>query len=116
MQMPSVYDSDNYAGRVNYAATVISRNGGRTRHFDTCFEMHDGDMVALALWRRAQSNPKLAERIPRYLNVDLRDELLARYADLPARKMAETARQMREKAKRDFDAFMTRAKAEGRNT
>ena len=68
--MPSVYDNDNFAGRVNYAATVISRRGGHTRHFDTCFEMDDASEVAVAVYRRSLRNPKLAANIWTYLARD----------------------------------------------
>jgi hypothetical protein len=66
--MPSVYDAENFAGRVNYAATVISRGGRCTRHFDTCCEMYDSDAVVVALYRRSLKNPALAANMWRYLN------------------------------------------------
>lgn len=65
----SVYEPDNFAGRVKLAASYISggRDGNRT--FDTCFEMHDGVAVSIALYRRTLKNPdtKLAANIWRYL-------------------------------------------------
>lgn len=95
--MPSVYDNDNFAGRVNYAATVISRRGGHTRHFDTCFEMYDGMEVAVAVYRRSLRNPKLAANIWTYLGKDMvmRDveELKhVRTRDLPALAAQSRAR------------------------
>lgn len=67
--MFSVYDPDNFMGRVNFAASYISAGRPTTRSFDTCFEMNDGDAVATALYRRVQKNPntKLAQNIWRYL-------------------------------------------------
>ncbi len=66
--MASVYDSDNFAGRVNYAASVIARGGSCTRNFDTCCEMWDGDAVVVAVYRRSLKNPKIAANIWRYFN------------------------------------------------
>ena len=70
-----VYNPERFEERVNYAASVISTgvvpmNG---RHFDTCFEMFDGDYVAAALVRRALKNPntKLAANIFRFINKEL---------------------------------------------
>jgi hypothetical protein len=95
--MPSVYDADNFSGRVNYAATVIARRGGNTRHFDTCFEMWDGDEVAAALVRRADKNPNspLARNIFKYLNEESVREVARRYAHLTARQLAQQARDTR---------------------
>lgn len=55
--------------RVNYAARVI-REGRRTsRKFDNCFEMNDGDLVVLALVKRAnKSGGKLAENLDKYIS------------------------------------------------
>ena len=95
--MPSVYDSENFAGRVNYAVTVITRKGGLTRHFDTCFEMWDGVEVAVAVYRRSLTNPKLAANIWTYLardivmgNVEELKDVATR--DLPARAAESRAR------------------------
>lgn len=66
--MPTVYDPENFSGRVNYAALVISQRRQTTRSFDTCFEMYDGDAVAAAIWRRSLRNPKLASNLGRYLD------------------------------------------------
>lgn len=90
--MASVYDQDNFAGRVNYAATVICRNGDTTRHFDTCFEMWDGDAVAAALVRRAEKNPKLAKNLFRYVNESSAREAAARYA---GRNLSDVAQELR---------------------
>lgn len=66
--MPTPYTEDAFAYRVDFAARVIS-SGQRstTRAFDTCFEMYDGDAVAVALYRRSRRNPKLRANIWRYL-------------------------------------------------
>ena len=66
----SVYDTDNFMGRVNLAASYISQGRNTTRTFDTCFEMSDGDAVATALYRRAQKAPsgRLASNLWSYLS------------------------------------------------
>ena len=55
--------------RVNFAASRISSGHRTTRAFDSCFEMNDGEAVALALYLRAQRQPhtKLAQNISRYI-------------------------------------------------
>lgn len=65
----SVYQSDNFKGRVTFAAGVISSGGRTSRSFDTCFEMNDGAAVAAALVRRARARPdtKLAANLFRYV-------------------------------------------------
>ena len=65
----SVYQSDNFKGRVTFAAGVISSGGRTSRSFDTCFEMYDGAAVAAALVRRARAQPdtKLAANLFRYV-------------------------------------------------
>lgn len=75
--MPSVYDETNFIGRVNYAAhCLVRRSGIGSRHFDTCFEMGDGDAVVTALIRRADKNPRLREAILR--------EFVSRGEDYPS--------------------------------
>ena len=52
------------------AASHMAQGRPITRGLDNCFENHDGDAVAVALYRRAQKKPegKLARNIWRYLN------------------------------------------------
>ena len=97
-----VNDPDNFAGRVNYAAQVISRGGSTSRTFDSCFENYDGDAVAVALARRAEKNPKLAANMPRYLDMALIGRLREQYhgAHLPT-----VARELREDARIKFEAW-----------
>ena len=54
-----VYNEGAFEDRVNYAASVISKGAQvhNARHFDTCFEMNDGDVVTAALVRRTLKNP-----------------------------------------------------------
>ncbi len=104
--MPSVYDTDNFAGRVNYAATVIARKGGHTRHFDTCFEMYDGVEVAVAVYRRSLGNPKLAANIWAYLGKDVVMRDIEALKDVKTRDLAAHAAQSRACAKADADKFL----------
>ena len=95
-KMASVYDEDNFIGRVNYAAACLVRNTGiGSRHFDTCFEMNDGDAVVTALVRRARKNPKLRAALPLGLNVDSIEARAAKYESIPTRKLSDLARELR---------------------
>ncbi|WP_279483519.1 hypothetical protein [Aureimonas sp. SK2] len=102
--MPSVYDADNYAGRVNYAATVITRQGGTTRHFDTCFEMWDGSEVAVALYRRSLRNPRLAANLWRYIGQSSTMAAVERLRDVPTRGLAAVAAETRRQRRQEADA------------
>lgn len=66
--MTTPYTPDAFAYRVNFAARVICSGARTTRSFDTCFEMADGDAVAVALYRRARTNPKLRANLYKYLS------------------------------------------------
>ena len=109
--MASVYDNENFAGRVNYAATVMLRGGTCTRHFDTCFEMYDGEVVAVALYRRAAKNPKLAAALARYIDAELAAKAAAAYAHIPTRGLAEEARKLRAISQAAFEAQYAEAAA-----
>ena len=54
--------SDNFKYRVAYAAQCFMR-GTRSRNFDNCFEMYDGEAVVVGLMRRAMKNEKLKHAI-----------------------------------------------------
>lgn len=92
----SVYDPENFAGRVDYAATGTLR-GTDSRQFDTCFEMNDGDAVMLGLLRRAAKNPRLAAALPRRFAPHSLDRA-ALEAKCAGRPLAEWARDLRRKA------------------
>jgi mannose-6-phosphate isomerase-like protein (cupin superfamily) len=69
--MVTPYTEGAFAYRVDFAARVIS--AGRhieSRSFDTCFEMNDGDAVAVALYRRSRRNPKLRANLWRFIARD----------------------------------------------
>ena len=48
-----VYKASAFEDRVNYAASCIVKGSIGGRHFDTCFEMNDGDYVVAALVQRS---------------------------------------------------------------
>jgi len=93
--MPSVYDPENFQGRVNLAAQYILRGSQTTRHFDACFEMADGDAVVAALYRRALKNPNLMEKMPKYLSMDSVKGIADSLANIPTRRLKDAARDMR---------------------
>lgn len=101
--MPSVYDAENFIGRVNYAAQCFVRKTTGTRHFDTCFEMADGDAVVAALVRRAEKNPKLKAAIvscwPSYGGeyAPSWKQAAGELKHVPTRKLREAAREQRQR-------------------
>lgn len=106
----SVYTSDAFAERVNFAARVIASRGTATRSFDTCFEMWDGDAVGVALYRRARGNTKLRANLFRYC---ARDSLVPlAFANRRRKDLKGWAAELRAQARRESDAFFARIEAE----
>lgn len=104
--MSRLNDPANFKGRVNFAADYISRMRTPSRAFDNCFENDDGRVVAAALYRRAQKNKRLAENMPRYLNMQIVAQDAAAFAHVKTRDLPDAAREEREKARRAFAEFM----------
>lgn len=106
--MSAVYREDNFIGRVNFAAAYISAGRRSTRAFDTCFEMYDGDAVAVALVRRVESRPntRLAENIWRYLGRNHALETAEKYKAIPTRDLSVLAARLREEAKAQNKRWM----------
>lgn len=106
--MPTVYDPENFQGRVNLAAQYIAqgKDVSCNRTFDTCFEMNDGEVVAAALYRRAQKNPKLAQNMPRYLGMDIVKENAEQFAHVKTRDLPAQARKVREERAATFSAWL----------
>lgn len=102
--MPTVYDADNFAGRVNYASLVISQRRRTTRSFDTCFEQYDGRAVAAAIWRRSLRNPEIAANLSRYLDPKSCENLFQYYQ---GRDLNEIARQLRTIARLDAEESLS---------
>ena len=96
--MSNLNYEENFAGRVNYAASVISRGKGTGRAFDNCFENDDGDAVAAALMRRAEKNERLRANLFRYINQQSATEAYERYK---GRGLIEVARGLRAAANRN---------------
>ena len=101
--MSALNRPDNFTGRVNYAAAVISSGRRTTRSFDNCFENHDGDAVAAALVRRAEKNERLRTNLPRYINADM---AYRNHADYQGRDLKEVSRELRLRGKWEFHFTM----------
>lgn len=98
--MSALNRPDNYAGRVNYAAKVISEGRPTSRAFDNCFENYDGDEVAAALVRRAEKNPRLAANLFRYIDRDSSEAAAERLKGKNLAAEAAATRARREEARR----------------
>lgn len=98
--MSSVYDPDAFSARVSYAARCFKR-GTQSRHFDTCFEMWDGEAVVTALVRKAQKDPELKRCIAKGWSATYPElptqwlETAAQYADVPDRELRKLAARIR---------------------
>ena len=103
-----VYDSGAFNERVNFAASYISARRPSTRRFDTCFEMHDGDVVVTALIRRAEARPlgKLAANLFDYISEDNARKTAARFESIPTKNLPNEAAQLRDKRKREFEQWL----------
>ena len=103
--MTRINDLENFAGRVNLAALVISKGGRTSRSFDNCFENYDGDAVATALYRRAQKAPDgdLARNLWRYLSKGTVEPVAI--ANAHRTNLFQWARELRAEAKRGILAW-----------
>lgn len=90
----SVYDPEAFAERVNYLTACCIR-GTDSRQRDTCLEMNDGTVVAVAVYRRSLNNPRLAACIWKTLAREtvLRD--VATLWHVPTRQLVDEARRQR---------------------
>lgn len=105
--MSALNRPENFAGRVNYAAHVITTGKGRHgRAFGNCFENHDGDVVGAALMRRAEKNPKLAANLFRFLNESVLRDNAETYADIPTRELPRAAADLRARKEAEFAAWL----------
>ena len=101
--MSQLNREDNFAGRVNYAAQVITNLRNTSRSFDNCFENYDGDVVVAALVRRAEKNVRLRENLPAYLTSKSCVEMSAKFKDA---NLPEAARKMRADRRAEHAAWM----------
>lgn len=102
--MPSVYDAENFSGRVNLLAKTIATGARTTRATDTCCEMNDGDEVCVAVYRRSLKNPAIARNIWRYLSQEVVMAAVERLAGVD--NLAAEARKTRERSRAEFEAWM----------
>jgi len=67
----------------NLAASYISGGKNTGRAFDSCFEWHGADAVAIALYRRAEKRPetKLAQNLFKYLCRESVTEAAIKYSE-----------------------------------
>ncbi len=110
--MPLVYDSENFSGRVSFACAHIARRGGDTRHFNTCFEMHDGTAVAIGVYRRSLKTPKIAVNIWKYLGKDIVMAEVEEFCHVT--NLTQLACELRAKAEADWAAYWAQREAEER--
>lgn len=104
--MSRLNNPENFRGRVDYAAKVITYGGTPTRAFDNCFENYDGDEVTAAVLRRARKNNRLAANLHRYLDMAVAEAAAERLAGVPTRKLADLARQTRARRKAEFETWL----------
>lgn len=111
----SVYDPEAFDERVAFAARHIASGRPSTRRFDTCFEMHDGDAVAVALVRRVRARPntKLAANFEQYLG-DVSYAAAERHAAVPTPRLPELAARLRREAAERFDAWLAEQRGKER--
>lgn len=105
--------NDDFAARVNFAASYISGGKRTTRRFDSCFENYDGDQVAVALYRRTLARPdtNLAANLFRYLSRDSVMRAAEDLKDVRTPDLENSAYLAREKARRDFQELMAARRA-----
>lgn len=101
-------DPEGFAARVNLACKYIAERRTATRTFATCFEMSDGDAVAVAVYRRSRKSPKIRANIWRYLGRDTVIPTAYAHRHTPTQTLHLLARQQRAAS----DAAFTRALAD----
>jgi len=115
----SVTALNNYSGRVTLAARYISSGRETARDFDTCFEMYDGDAVALSLLRMATDSPQgpLAKNLWKYLCKDSVEGASAKYSHIDTKDLPKLAASLRNASQRGSrSAFATELTPEGEQT
>lgn len=114
MRSSKVYQKDAFRDRVDFAASVIAREGTTTRNFDTCFEMSDGDSVAAALVRRARAKPhgRLALNLYRYVNRESAEAAWEATKHLSGADLVKHASHECERARQAFSEWLERHRAE----
>lgn len=93
--MSAIHQRHGFRARVAHAAHVIRENGEAGQDFDTCFEMWDGDAVAVALWRMSKYDMLLAMNLPKFIGTG--DKLMAvveRYKHVPDEQLDRVSRDL----------------------
>lgn len=103
---------DEFTRRVNLALSLIQTGQISTRAFDACFEMYDGELVAVAVYRRTQANPALIERLWRGLGREITLAAVTQYAPFADQDLPRLARQLRTQRYAEAQANLARWQAE----
>jgi hypothetical protein len=101
-----------FQSRVNMAANYISQGRTATRSFDNCFEMWDGDAVAVALYRRSRKNPKLRVNLWRYISRATTVSAAFKYRRIPTRGLRDLSAKLIAEAKEKSAAMFERQRQE----
>lgn len=101
-----------FQSRVNMAANYISNGRNISRAFDSCFEMGDGDAVAVALYRRSRSNPKLRANLWRYLSRNATIAAAFKYRRIQTRGLCDISSKLIADAKEQAADFLERRRQE----
>ena len=98
--------SDDFTGRVEYAARCISegRDTSCNRAFSSCFEMDDGDEVVTMLIRLARRRPALSVNLHKYLDPNTIYKAADRLAHVPDSEMAAHAAATRARRLAEWNA------------
>ncbi len=105
---------ENFKQRVDYAAQCILTQETRSREFDSCFEMYDGDLVAAAIVRRCGENPDLHAALANWQSGGRSSELPADWLAAAekfksVRNLANQARRVRQIAEAEAHARFSAA-------
>ncbi len=103
---------DEFTRRVNQALSLIQTGQTSTRTFDACFEMYDGELVAVAVYRRAQRDPALLARLWRGLGQEITLAAVTQYAPFTDEDLPRLARQLRAQRYAEARAELARLQAE----
>lgn len=89
-----------FRARVEYAANSILNQDTRSREFDSCFEMYDGDVVVAAIVRKSETDPALRLAIALWQSHGKSDQLPPDWIEAAAKyqssiDLPKTARSIR---------------------
>lgn len=107
---------DTLNARVNTVCAYMLEDRRTDRNFDSCFEMYDGDIVAVAIYRRAQNNNVLQQRLYKYLCIHATNNAVTKYQHCTDDDLPSIAQQLRkrgeENAERRFREMIARQDAQ----